>query len=84
MGNNYTEVHVIGTNPDGSAFDGYMLQVEHCPTKRGSRFEKWGTCEKCTFDFPLGELEEHEGKLYCTRNGCYKDFLALETHRGGK
>jgi hypothetical protein len=84
MGSRLVETHVVGTNADGTPFDGYMLEVRWGPARKGATWTKWGTCFLCEHEFPLSELEEHDGKLVCHRNGCYKDYLELDKHRGGK
>lgn len=84
MGERLKEVHVVGTNADGTPFDGYMLEVQYGPARKGATFTKWGTCSICGFEFPLDELQVYEGKLVCTKNGCYKDYLPLSSHKGGK
>lgn len=47
------------------------------PARKGATFTKWGTCATCLFEFPLSELSEINGKLYCSRNGCDSDFKSL-------
>lgn len=84
MSQRLKEVHVVGTNPDGSPFDGFMLEVQWGPARKGASWTAWGTCSICGFEWPLSEFQEHDGKLVCVRNGCYEDYLELETHRGGR
>ncbi len=84
MGQRLVERRVIGTNPDGTPADVYMLEVQWGPARKGASFTAWGTCSICGFEFPLRELEEHDGKLVCTRNRCNEDYQELSYHRGGR
>jgi hypothetical protein len=66
-----------GVDEAGNVVEFTMIIPGPGPSRKGATFTKWGRCVSCDFVFPLSELETHNGKLYCSQNGCNKDFQPL-------
>lgn len=59
--------------PDG--FEPYMMYESYTGTRGAVGKGRWSQCYTCLEDFPISELTEYKGHLYCTKNKCNEDFL---------
>lgn len=74
----YEDILVTGYNRDGTPYSDTMRMVLYAPTKNTPLGTKWGVCCKCRMSFPLNELTNIKGKLYCSKNRCIEDTMPKE------
>ena len=73
----YTELQKV---PDQSTPEGFIwveqtVYVPSAGTKLGAFKGQWGTCQLCGYVAPLSELNELDGRLYCSKYNCYQSKI---------
>lgn len=60
------QVHVVGVNADGTPYDGYMTEVDICPTSSKHTWKPWHDCARCGIIGSENELVRKGGRFYCS------------------
>lgn len=63
-----------GTTPVPAGTEPYMMN-ESFYGQRDSKPGRWAVCPTCQEEFHQSEMITVRGKLYCVKNGCYKDVV---------